>query len=420
MNRPDFAYTRRFDRHVLDLIKQFNLFPEKGQLVVSVSGGVDSVVLAHVLFRLNIPFSMLHFHHGTRPENEAEESLIHQLAKNYQVAVHVARENFDITQSNFEFKARQWRSEVYRTFQEEKKTIVTAHHLDDSFEWSLMQSAKQGSLEATLGIPVKGPWLARPFMGVSKAHILRYARAADLRWIEDSSNENISFERNYIRKKICVPLKQKYPQYLRHYVAQKNALAMKLGVHVLKTQSELIVKKDISGGRILMSSSMREHKSEIKKWIVHFSQKKRGELDTEIDKLILAHHNIQQEPKSPRIKGPMYFSGGVEVHLCQDHLFIMGSKEKNFYQKLDQNLCESLQKFTQIPFCRTDAFPQLVIGAKELVKKSNLLLHPLLPLTCQYLKDRKISYTFAPVLSPKIRQMIDHSAVILASSDLGL
>lgn len=115
---------------------------------------------------------------------------------------HLFSFSLSISESDFEQKARQKRSNHYFDFLNKNYWIYTVHHLDDSFELSLMQSFKQSSIKSTLGIPVFNRGIARPLLCVSKMQLKRFARAIGLNWLEDESNLNDHFEGNYTRQKI--------------------------------------------------------------------------------------------------------------------------------------------------------------------------------------------------------------------------
>jgi len=422
MKKNHQSFAERFELHVLAFIKEYHLMETEKNLTLAASAGVDSMALASVLFHSKIPFELLHFDHGTREfENQKESDLVKKMGEKYNAPVTVIKGTFSLAQKNFEHTARMWRQSHYLELIKKNHLVLTAHHLDDSYEWSLMQASKQGSLKSTLGIPVIGPGVRRPFLCVSKKQILRYARARKLLWLEDSSNQNQNFERNFVRLNICLRLKQKYPRILRHYVAQKNELARMLGVHVHnQTSSDLTILQDESGGMIFSAPRMEAHKAKLKETIILFSQKLRGEIDYELDKLIAAHTDLQRNKKQLRFKGPMSFSGGVEAYLCHEDIFIIGRAHKAFYSEYDSKLVHYLENQAQIPLSVIKTFPQLVIGKNNLVKNPMQLVHVLLPETCAWLKNKNVPYTFAPVLQKELRQKLIQSAVVLATSDLNI
>lgn len=275
-----------------------------------------------------------------------------------------------------------------------------------------MQSFKQSSMEASIGIPVKAGGIIRPFMCVTKKQLKRFARAARLKWIEDSSNSNVKFERNFLRLNITNVVLEKYPQALAHYVARSNEF-------VLKKTSDF---KTFKGSDFILieSTQLREHKNEIKKLLFTLSNKDRGEIDSELNKLFSAQELMQKDSASFPFKGPMNFSGGVTLYLIKNQLCMMNKNRLDFYKLFDNVLKNRLDKFPQIPRAvKISEFPYLQISIGKKLHKSSKYIHPLLPVTCLWLKNQNISYSFDQLTGVSDRQMLAYDALILDSSILG-
>lgn len=410
-----------FKEHVLNFVNTHHLIDPNKKIVIAVSGGVDSLALVDVISSFGVHFELLHFNHGTRPEeNLLEEQTIRDLGFELGVKVNVFHFDISLDEKNFEKKARDLRKGIYNDFIKNDFWVYTAHHIDDSFEWSLMQSFKQSGM-SNLGVPLFNNGLVRPFMCVTKKHILRYARARELHWIEDQSNLNEKFERNYMRIHLTKKILNRYPGTLAHYVSRNNQLALIQNRHRLNSESRSFVTKEISGGFLMVADDFKHHKNEIKELMYKLSNKDRGEINQELDKLIKAQEEIKKDPASFPFKGPMNFSGGVQLYLIKDHLFITNNSQAGFYQVLDYKLCSHLQSLTQIPErALTLAFPKLLISFRKKLTKSSKYAHPLLPLTCEWLKTHGISYVYTPLLTSGDRQMLANAAVILDSSVMGL
>lgn len=407
-------FALNFLNHVHSFIKEHGLINSQKKIAISVSGGVDSQVLAHVLCELNYNVELIHFNHGTRKfENHAEEALVRAYAKSSGVPLHVFPLNFSLSDKNFEMQARNARQSVYQDFIKKGYWVYTAHHIDDSFEWSLMQSFKQSSLMSSIGMPIFNNGLVKPFMCVTKKQIYRFAKACQLSWLEDSSNSNNDFERNFLRTHITKVILKKYPQALAHYVSRSNQLIAK------NSSTDLLLKKE-AGGVVIVAKNLELHKEAIKKVLYELSNKDRGEVDHEINKLIRSQKEIMSDNKNFPFKGPMNFSGGVSAFLIKDHLMMMDKNQLNFYLEYDQHLKDIVSKSPQIPKCFIiSEFPYLIISIGKTLNKSSKFIHPLLPVTTLWLKNQGISYSFAPVMGVSDRQLIAFDAVILDSSKLG-
>jgi tRNA(Ile)-lysidine synthase len=428
--------TLLFVRHVQKFMNSMELINADKSALVAVSGGVDSLALMYIL---NTIFSgnlrVLHINHGTRAENAEEERLVLKHCAHLGLEVDIVKFSLQMDQTNFEAAARNLRAEVYKQYIKKNYWVYTAHHLDDSFEWSMIQSFKQSSLASTLGIPVFNRGLVRPFMCASKVQIIKYAKSLKLNWAEDASNRDTRFERNFFRQELTQTIHKRYPQYLRHYVARHTELAIRLEKHrslVVKkshgARTSLMEKRDPSGAVVLRSRDFSFHKEEIKEWIHFFSKTHRGEIDREVDKLILAHKSIRENEKKLKMKGPLTFSGGVKIFMLGDYFLISNDIHLEYYRECDELLIQYLEHMSnaaQITAPHTIDnkkifFPYILLLGKEDRDKSSKLIHPLMPKSTQWLKDHGISYSFYPLLSKKNRQILRLRAVMLDSSILGL
>jgi tRNA(Ile)-lysidine synthase len=425
-------YTKQFIEHVSKFMELHKLMPTHKKAIIAVSGGVDSLALMFVLKSiLGTNLKVLHINHGTRPENIYEENLVLEHAAKIGLEVDVVKFQMDIAQSNFESLARNLRAEVYKQYLSKNYYVYTAHHLDDSFEWSMIQSFKQSRIKSMLGIPVFNRGLVRPFMCVSKNQIRKYAKSLALTWAEDSSNRDNRFERNFFRASLSDIISKRYPQYLRHYVSRHNQLAHELQIHRINhiqklnphNISKIFEKREHSGGVVLRSRNFLFHKEQIKEWIHFFSSKLRGETDREIDKLISAHQKIQIDSREPKIKGPLSFSGGVKVFLLGEYLLISNERILRFYEDFDESMLNYLRKnhaqitCSELKFDRTKViYPYLGLLSDRDSQYKSKMIHPLLPKTCKFLYDKNVPYSFYPLIQRKGTQKLHQAFVLLDSS----
>lgn len=276
-------------KKVIDFIKELDI-PNKS-VVIGLSGGVDSMTLLFLLKKLGFNPLAVHINHKTRQNCDIEEKLVKDFCQSLNVPIKVY--TYKHLSGNFEHSARKFR---YKMFNKEKLPILTAHHLDDSFEWSLMQQFKSSSLH-NLGIPKKNNNIYRPLLCVSKEEIYQYAQKNKIPFSEDESNQNIDFERNYIRNVIVPKIKEKYPNYLKHFLNQKKSL-------------ESILSSN-ENNSLSLDSDYFTIESSIKK----ISNKSRGKLSNTINQLMTAIKNNKRNFK-------MYFSGNVIIEVTKKELLI--------------------------------------------------------------------------------------------------
>jgi len=204
-------------------IKQHRLFNANDKLLLAVSGGVDSIVLADLCHRAGLAFEIAHVNFQLRgEESDADEKWVEQLAMQYGVSFHVKR--FD-TQTvanqkgnNIQIAARQLR---YDWFNEliaadagtSLKYVLTAHHASDNAETVLMHFLKGTGIRGLKGMtPVAsgiGGHVVRPLLFATRRQIEDYARAQHLQWREDASNASDYYTRNVIRNE-WLPMIQKH------------------------------------------------------------------------------------------------------------------------------------------------------------------------------------------------------------------
>ncbi len=175
----------------------------KGKYVIAVSGGVDSVVLLHMLATGNYDsqFVVAHFDHGIRPESVQDAQLVEQLAKSQGLQFVVGRAKLGAEAS--EDQARRARYDFLRSTlkQANAVAIITAHHQDDLLETILLH-VQRGTGRAGL-TPMQSTDILRPLLYVTKKQILQYAQGNKLAWHDDPTNQDTKYARNKIRAQLA-------------------------------------------------------------------------------------------------------------------------------------------------------------------------------------------------------------------------
>lgn len=207
---------------MLSRLKQFittnNLFSQKDKILLTVSGGIDSVVLCDLFHQAKITFGIAHCNFGLRgDESDGDELYVKQLAKKYSVPLFV--NNFDTRhyaaheKISIQMAARELR---YKWFEEIRKKnkysfVATAHHKGDSAETLLINLVRGTGIHGLHGILPKQQKLIRPLLFASREDIMAYANEKKLSWREDSSNTSDKYLRNNIRLNIIPQLKKINP-----------------------------------------------------------------------------------------------------------------------------------------------------------------------------------------------------------------
>lgn len=217
-------------------IQQHNLFQPKDQLLLAVSGGVDSVVLVDLCAKAGYQFRIAHCNFQLRgEESEGDEAFVRSLGEKYNVEVAVKKfdtatyateqkisiqeaarvlryewfeelVNSEWSMVNSESSAKALTTHVFLTH------LLTAHHADDNNETLLMNFFRGTGLHGLTGIPVSYGHIKRSLLSFTKEELLQYAAENKLQYREDSSNQSSKYTRNFFRNEIIPAIENVYPQ----------------------------------------------------------------------------------------------------------------------------------------------------------------------------------------------------------------
>jgi tRNA(Ile)-lysidine synthase len=183
-------------------------------LLLAISGGLDSVVLNHLLNGYNI--TLAHVNFGLRgKESDRDEDFVRELAKRYDRKIEVLHpdtESFAVEEGlSIQEAARRIRYEWFQKINPSNGKILTAHHADDAVETMIMNFFRGTGIMGLKGIPSMHKNIIRPLIGFKRNELKAYAEANELSWMEDSSNLTDKYTRNYFRNKIIPAIKEVYP-----------------------------------------------------------------------------------------------------------------------------------------------------------------------------------------------------------------
>ncbi len=207
---------------ILKFIIERKLCRKDNSILVTVSGGVDSMVLLDLLYRNNFKIGVAHCNFNLRStESDADAQLVKKIAEKHRIPFFVkvfdteayARQH----QISIQMAARELRYQWFEDLRQKETfdCIATAHHLDDSIETVLFNLAKGTGIEGLKGIPHQNGNIIRPLLFAEKTEIIAYAEEMRLEFREDSSNKSLKYHRNFIRKKIIPGLEEINPYCLR-------------------------------------------------------------------------------------------------------------------------------------------------------------------------------------------------------------
>jgi tRNA(Ile)-lysidine synthase len=195
------------------------LLPARSSILVGLSGGVDSVALLHLLHdlapRFSWKLSALHVHHGISPNADAWAEFCSLLCAHLNIPLTIERVDIAPLRAGhgIEAAARKLRHEALTC--RSCDFVALAHHADDQAETLLLQLLRGAGVKGAAAMPVlshgAAPALVRPLLHASRQEILDYAVAHGLKWIEDESNADDSYPRNFLRHRVLPLLGQRFP-----------------------------------------------------------------------------------------------------------------------------------------------------------------------------------------------------------------
>jgi tRNA(Ile)-lysidine synthase len=203
------------------LVSAITKYP-KTPLVIAYSGGVDSQVLLHALVKLkhakkfpNV-MTVCHVNHGLSANASAWQTFAQQACQKLNVTFTVCQVNVQIQpQQSLEALAREARYQALQSIYNERSLIITGHHRDDQAETFLLALKRGAGLKGLSAMAAETKQgkdtLLRPLLTISRAEIVNYANNNKLNWVEDESNSDTRFDRNFIRQKIMPLLNERWP-----------------------------------------------------------------------------------------------------------------------------------------------------------------------------------------------------------------
>lgn len=204
-------------------IQQEKLFTPGQRLLLAVSGGKDSVVLAHLCLAAGLNAGIAHCNFRLRDaESERDEQFVRQLAAQYNVPFYV--QQFDTAdwaqthKQSIQVAARELRYMWLEKIRQEEgyDYIATAHHMQDNVETLWMNISKGTGMAGLHGILPKQGKLLRPLLFATREDIAAYATAHQLQHVEDSSNATDKYTRNFFRHRVLPLLEEAYPQVVKN------------------------------------------------------------------------------------------------------------------------------------------------------------------------------------------------------------
>ncbi len=201
-------------------VAQNELFGHDDKILLTVSGGVDSMVMMSLFAASGYRFGVAHCNFQLRgQESDEDEALVAEQARRYGVELFNrrfdAQDEMERTGESMEMAARRLRYTWFRSLCDEHgyNVIAIAHHINDSIETFFINMLRGTGLRGLTGISVQAGRIVRPLMFATRKDILDYATAHRIPYREDSSNRSTKYLRNKVRLGIVPMLREINPQF---------------------------------------------------------------------------------------------------------------------------------------------------------------------------------------------------------------
>ena len=223
----------------------------KKNISIALSGGIDSMVLLHALdqlkYKLQIKLNAIHIHHNLSKNADDWHTFCTKECK--KLGVTVKSEKINIKQDlsmGIEAAARKSRYQVLEAYR--KDILALGHHQNDQAETLLLQLFRGSGLNGLAAMPTfdKERLIWRPLLKVNKEIIEGYAKENNVIFIEDESNNNLQFDRNFLRQEILPLIKSRYPDIINIISRSSENIAEGLNLHkaIAKEDANLYFSKN--------------------------------------------------------------------------------------------------------------------------------------------------------------------------------
>ncbi|AHW60529.1 tRNA(Ile)-lysidine synthase [Draconibacterium orientale] len=226
-----------FDQFIINS-KEKQLIKSGQKILLAISGGIDSMVLLHLFERSEFEYGIAHCNFRLRgDESDGDEAFVREQVEQHGTAAHF--ETFDTIEYaslkgiSIEMAARELRYGFFERISKEYEydCIVTAHHQDDLIETFFLNLSRKTGIKGLTGIKEKKGKLIRPLLFASREDIERYAAENSISYREDSSNNEVVFQRNFLRHKILPLFSELNPAFKKNFMASVDNLKVAYDVY---------------------------------------------------------------------------------------------------------------------------------------------------------------------------------------------
>lgn len=247
------------EHQIWNKIKKYAL--EQKTFLCAVSGGLDSMALLQVLLRLNRNnnIKVLHYHHGSAPDDPIQNqyrdktfSLVQKFCEKNHLKFFSEKSSRTLSS---EAEMRNARLQFFGKYKTTDTVLLTAHHEDDVFETRLLKMIRGTGSEGLSAFSEYNGEVFRPFYEIKKAQLMDYVSELNLKeghdWLEDPSNKNDFYLRNWLRNNWLMALEVKSPGSVSNFARSLDRLLTSV-----KPETDISQKQDFEPFYVIQDKSV--------------------------------------------------------------------------------------------------------------------------------------------------------------------
>ena len=294
--------------------------------IVAFSGGMDSSVLLHALAGVarDVPVLAVHIQHGLHEDAGRWAMHCQAFAAGLGVEYFQIEVNIPETAPNGpEAAARDARYGAFADLLQAGDCLLSAHHQADQGETLLLNLMRGSGVDGLAAISDRQPFAAgrllRPMLAISAAELYDYAQANALEWVEDPSNDNTAFDRNYLRQRVIPLLRERWPAVSERLAVSASLLGE--ARDLLREQAVMDIARHAAPERLMISALLTLSPARQRNVLRHavrlcgLPAPPATRLRQILDELMLARADAQ-----PLVSWP-----GAEVRRYRDEIFLLSA-----------------------------------------------------------------------------------------------
>lgn len=249
---------------------------ETATIWIAFSGGLDSTALLYTARQCFPPAQLkaIHINHGVSSDADAWQAHCKRICVDWGIEFIGQKLSWNAPISNFEAEARAQRYDIFENLLKPNDVILMGHHLDDQIETFFLRLMRGAGVDGLSGMPASRPLgqgrLVRPFLDRVRVELASVVESAGIAFVEDASNQDNQYDRNFMRNRVLPLLASRWPMY-RKPMARTLSILDGMRQDNVAEQSELLKHRLTEDGGLktpgLMELPQAERVSLLREWL---------------------------------------------------------------------------------------------------------------------------------------------------------